>query len=308
MADANAVISGRDFIVYSAVYSTANELPDKGLAYAQAWGNPNGMAAPWTNRGYTIGGLEFNANLERGEIRVDQEFDPVVRPVTARNISMGTSFAEITPDNFLLASGMGAVSTQAAGSATNEVQTITITGTPTGGDFTLTFNGQTTGAIAYDADAATVELALEALSNIEVGEATCAGGALPGTPVTVTFSGQYAAQDVPLMTDDDSGLTGGTTPAVAVTETTPGVSAKSAEILTIGSGITDQEYSWGFDIKQPNGEPFRVVIYRGIASGSPNLAFSAEDAAVIELEVTALPDTNTTPTRIAKVMDVVPAA
>lgn len=307
MADANAVISGRNFLVYSAPYNLANELPGVGVDYAQPWGSPNGMPVPWSNRGYTIGGLEFNANLERGEIRVDQEFDPVVRPVTARNITLGTSFAEITPDNLQLASGMGELSTQAAGSVADEVQTITITGTPTGGDFTLTFEGETTAAIAFDAVAADVQAALEALDNIEVGDVVAGGGPFPDTPVTVTFGGQYADEDVDEMTAT-SGLTGGSTPAVAVTTSTPGVSAKSARVLTIGSAIVDQEYSWGFDILQPNGEPFRVMIYRGIASGSPNLAFTAEDAAVIELEVTALPDTNASPTRIAKVMDVIPAA
>ena len=307
MADANAVISGRNFKVYSAVYNVANELPHYSLGYGLAWGAPNSMPNAWVDRGYTIGGLEFNANLERGEIRVDQEFDPVVRPVTARNITLGTSFAEITPDNLQLASGMGTATSQAAGSATNEVQTLTETGSPTGGTFTITFNGQTTAAIAFDATAAAIQSALEALSNVSSGDITAGGGDLDSTPVTLTFAGNYAATDVDLVVIDDALLTGGTSPAVTPTETTPGVSAKTAEILTIGSDISDQEYSWGFDINQPNSEPFRVVVYRGIASGSPNLAFTADDAAVIELEVTALPDTNTSPTRIAKVMDVSPA-
>ena len=38
--------------------------------------------------------------------------------------------------------------TAPAGPGTNEVQTVTITGTPTGGTFTLTFRGATTGTIA----------------------------------------------------------------------------------------------------------------------------------------------------------------
>lgn len=104
----------------------------------------------------------------------------------------------------------------------SEVQTITVTGSPTGGNFTLTFSGQTTGTIAYNASAGTVQTALEALSNVAPGDVVCAGGPLPGTPVTVTFGGQYAGTDVPLITDVDAGLTGGTTPAVTVTTTTPG--------------------------------------------------------------------------------------
>ncbi|MEW1565830.1 hypothetical protein AB0454_22925 [Streptomyces sp. NPDC093509] len=104
---------------------------------------------------------------------------------------------------------------------TDEVQTVTITGTPTGGTFTLTFNSQTTSAIPYNAAAAAVQSALEALSNIAPGDVVCAGGALPGTPVTVTFGGTYDGSNVPQMTATPS-FTGGTSPAVAVTTTTPG--------------------------------------------------------------------------------------
>jgi hypothetical protein len=104
---------------------------------------------------------------------------------------------------------------------TDEVQTVTITGTPTGGTYTLTFSGQTTSAIAYNAAASAVQSALEALSNIASGDVVCAGGPHPGTPVTVTFGGDYDGEDVPQMTASGS-FTGGTSPAVAVTTTTPG--------------------------------------------------------------------------------------
>lgn len=115
------------------------------------------------------------------------------------------------------------------GTPTNEIQTVTITGTPTGGTFTLTFSGQTTAAIAYDAAAAAVQSALEALSNIDVGDVTVGGGAGPGTPWTVTFGGNYAAQDVTVMTAAGS-FTGGTSPAIAVTTPTPGVGIDLAEL------------------------------------------------------------------------------
>jgi hypothetical protein len=104
----------------------------------------------------------------------------------------------------------------------DEVQTVTITGTPTGGTFTLTYDGQTTAAIAYNATAATVKSALAALSNIKAEDITTAGGPGPGTPYTVTFGGGATdGRNVPQMTATGS-LTGGTTPAVAVTTTTGG--------------------------------------------------------------------------------------
>lgn len=101
----------------------------------------------------------------------------------------------------------------------NEVQTLTMTGPPTAGTFTLTFNGQTTAPIAYNATAAAVKTALVALNNITAGDVDTAGGAFPGTPVTVTFKGAYEDTDVPSLTASSTGLTGGT---IAVSTTTPG--------------------------------------------------------------------------------------
>jgi len=94
----------------------------------------------------------------------------------------------------------------------NELQTLTITGSPTGGTFTLTFNGQTTSTIAYNATAAAVQAALEALSTIGEGNVICGGGALPGSPVTIRFVNDLGKQNVALITGDFSGLTGGTSP------------------------------------------------------------------------------------------------
>jgi hypothetical protein len=103
----------------------------------------------------------------------------------------------------------------------NEVQTVTITGTPTGGTFTLTYSGQTTAAIAYNATAAAVDSALEALSNVGAGQVAVTGGPGPGTPYVVTFTGTLAGKNVNQMTATGT-FTGGTTPTIAVTTTTPG--------------------------------------------------------------------------------------
>lgn len=105
---------------------------------------------------------------------------------------------------------------------TNEQQTVTITGTPTGGTFTLTWNGQTTGAIAYNASAATVEAALIALSNIDAGEVDVTGGPGPDTAWVVEFLGDYQGTNVAAMTATSS-LTGGSSPAIAVTTNQAGV-------------------------------------------------------------------------------------
>lgn len=105
---------------------------------------------------------------------------------------------------------------------TNEVQTVTITGTPTGGTFRLSFKGYTTGTIPYSASAAVVDAALEALTTIGSGGVTVSGGPGPGTPYVVTFTNQLGNQTNPLITANSSGLTGGTTPSVGVVRTTAG--------------------------------------------------------------------------------------
>ena len=105
--------------------------------------------------------------------------------------------------------------------AVNEIQTVSIAGGPTGGTFTLTYDGQTTAAIAWNATAAAVDAALEALSNIGAGNVICTGPPPPGTAITVEFTGALAGQDVALMTIDTTNLTGGA-PVGSVAETTTG--------------------------------------------------------------------------------------
>jgi len=102
--------------------------------------------------------------------------------------------------------------------AVDEIQTLTISGCGAGETFTLTYGGQTTAAIDYDATAAEVETALEALSTIGSGNVSCVGGPCNTAAVTITFEGTLAGQDVNLITIDDTGLTGTGT----VAETTAG--------------------------------------------------------------------------------------
>lgn len=122
----------------------------------------------------------------------------------------------------------------AAYGGTNEVQRVTITGTPTGGTFTLTYSGQTTAGIAYNAVAADVQSALIALSNLAPGDVVVTGGPGPGSFFTVTFGGTLATTDVAAMTASAASLTGGTSPAVTITTPTAGV-AKTQNIGVTGS-------------------------------------------------------------------------
>ncbi len=113
--------------------------------------------------------------------------------------------------------------------AVDEVQSIVATGA-SAGTFTLTFEGQTTSAIAYNASAATVGTALAALSNLTADDFTAAGGPLPTTPVTITFKGARAGQNVSAITANSGSLTGGT---AVITTPTPGV-ALSDGLTSLG--------------------------------------------------------------------------
>jgi len=124
---------------------------------------------------------------------------------------------------------------------TNEVQTVTISGGPTGGTFTLTFSGQTTAAIAYNATAATVQTALEALSNINPGDITVTGNA--GGPYTVTFGGQYLGDNVAQMSATGS-FTGGSSPTVAVATTTAGGTATASDGTQVFAGFLFTEVAF----------------------------------------------------------------
>lgn len=129
-----------------------------------------------------------------------------------------------------------AITTLTSGTTTNEIQTITITGTPTGGTFTLSFNGPVTAPIAHNALATAVQTALEGIASIDPGDITVTGSA--GGPYTVTFIGRYGATDVSAIVPAGS-FTGGTSPAIAVTTPTPGT---GVSLTALPSGYEDLGY------------------------------------------------------------------
>ena len=105
------------------------------------------------------------------------------------------------------------------------VMTLTCSGTPTGGTFTLSYNGFTTSALAYNCAASDVQTALQALPSIGSGNVTCSGGAFPGTAIVITFAGTMANIPVSLLTIASQALTGGSNPLITIALTTAGVVA-----------------------------------------------------------------------------------
>ncbi len=90
-------------------------------------------------------------------------------------------------------------------------------------------------ALTWNCEADDVRAALQDLANMEQGDVGVSGGPLPGTPIVVTFRGQYADTDVALMTVTDDTLDDGT---LTITETVKG--DPGADIVQTASDATSQ--------------------------------------------------------------------
>lgn len=94
----------------------------------------------------------------------------------------------------------------AAPSTDSATWTIQITGTPTGGTFTLEVDGEETGPIAYNASNTDIAAALNTLEGVS------------GAKVTGTTTKTLKFQEYVLVALGDNSLTGGTDPDVTVTK------------------------------------------------------------------------------------------
>jgi hypothetical protein len=110
---------------------------------------------------------------------------------------------------------------------TNEVQTLTIGGTPTGGTFALALDGLATAAIAWSATNGTLINNINAKLDARwgTGAIVAAVGTMTagiGTATLTFTAGGLQRRAVSTMTVANNSLTG-TSPTLAVAETTPGV-------------------------------------------------------------------------------------
>src|SRR5215210_668301 len=128
----------------------------------------------------------------------------------------------VTGDDTAAGSGDAGAWGQSIDQKTDETQTIRVNATTTGGTFTLTFDGQTTAPIPFNASAATIAAALGALSNIGTANIQVTGtGTVNTANQTALWKGSFEEQDVATLTSDASGLTGGT-PTVTIATTRQG--------------------------------------------------------------------------------------
>lgn len=113
---------------------------------------------------------------------------------------------------------------------TDEVQTLTIGGTPTGGTFILRFESVNTSAITWSNNNTTllanIQAALDAHPSLGTNGCVASAGTVTagiGT-VLLTFGAARAKENVELMTVFKNSLTG-SSPTLAISTTTPGVPA-----------------------------------------------------------------------------------
>lgn len=154
-----------------------------------------------------------------------------------------TAFAHApsTADRTALASKVNELLTLIDTAVTNttsgdaQVDTAVIAGTPTGGTYTLTFTdsiygARTTGALAFNASAATVQTAIRLLTGLSL-TTVSASGSTPNFTHTITYKGTQAA----ITLTRTNNMTGGTN-SLTVSNATPFaalpmISAASATLM-----------------------------------------------------------------------------
>ena len=226
-------------------------------------------------------------------------------------LASGTSFTAADGTNFGtlgVTANDHCVVILSRGTGTNEIQTIAVDGTPTGGTFYLTFNGSRTTDLAYNADAATIQAALLKLSSIGKDDSgnnnvACGGGALPGTPVTVTFQNDLGGQRVPLMNAADSELTGGGTNEVqTITQGATG-GTFNLKVIVDGQVETTAPIAWnaaGAAVESaiealsivPSGEATGANSATNLSDGTVTITFSgtlgSRDVAILAVDSAGL--------------------
>lgn len=122
----------------------------------------------------------------------------------------------------------------------NRVQVVTLTNTPTGGTFTLSYGGQATAALAYNVTAANLQTAIRALGGSLSG-ATVAGSASGPYTITIGVAGSAAGP----FRADGSALTGAGDQPAAVVAQTPDA---DTNLRALGGDWTQAAFGVGMDI------------------------------------------------------------
>ncbi|HEW78543.1 MAG TPA: hypothetical protein ENH34_01050 [Phycisphaerales bacterium] len=168
-------------------------------------------------------------------------------------------------------------------SAVAEVQTLTPTSVATAGTFTLTYDGQTTAAINYDASTAQIQTALEALSNVNTGDITVGGTEL-SVAGAATFTFLDTAGDVGIISINSTNLTPSAGSNYVMAEQTKGsdgwINRSSNTVDNVIQGVTLHLH----DTTSANGE--QITLTRDIDSVKEKLTsmVDAYNAAILYIK------------------------
>jgi flagellar hook-associated protein 2 len=169
-------------------------------------------------------------------------------------------------------------------SAVAEVQHLSFTDKATAGTFTLTYDGQTTAAINYDATLVEIQAALEALPNVSSDDITVGGDRLNNNDGTMTFTFRDTLGDVSLISINPSNLTPSDNSNYVMTEYTQGndgwISRSSNTVDDVIHGVTLHLH----DITDSSGE--QLTLTRDIESLKTklNTMVDAYNAAVTHIQ------------------------
>jgi hypothetical protein len=191
----------------------------------------NGEAAV-VNAGYDFTGIAADPRL-RPLLKLS--VDTTGRPLWVDNPQNGLRGSDVIGVPTYFNRGVSGLYSRAG----HRVQVVTVTGSPSGGTFTLTGNGATTATIAYNASAATVQTAVRTLGG-DFNFAVVSGST--GGPYTVTLN-LGGVGPLPLALGTNA-LTGGTAPSVTVAATAP----TSTTLRAIGGDWSQCAYGVGMDI------------------------------------------------------------
>ena len=168
-------------------------------------------------------------------------------------------------------------------SAVAEVQKLAKTTIPTAGTFTLTYDGYTTAAIAFNATLAQIQAALVALPNVDASDITVSGVRLSVSGDTIfTFSNTLG--DVSLISINPSSLTPSANSNYMLTEVTKGndgwIGRSSNTVDNVISGVTLHLH----DTTDANGE--EITLTRDIESVKEKLnsMVAAYNAAAVYIQ------------------------
>jgi len=180
------------------------------------------------------------SNIGTGDVVVTKTLNSGTQQewkVEFKNGLAGTNVSQITVNSsaygFMSVTKTEATDVQGNTSAP-EVQVVTLSNAPSG-TFTLGFAGEVTAPIAFNASAATVESALEALAGID--NVTVTGSA--GGPWTVSFGGTQSGVNVPQLEGDASKSYSG-----SVSQTLAYTYNAAGQLASVDDAWADYDYTY----------------------------------------------------------------